>query len=300
MLQPQLPRLKRIAAVHDLSGLGKCSLTVALPVISATGVECACIPTALLSTHTGEFTGWTLHDLSDDMLPIARHWKSTGAEFDGVYTGYLATPHQVHTLEQVIDVISGPESLLIVDPVMADNGSYYSNMGSEMCAAFRHLIRRADVITPNITEAALLTGTDYTPDGHDEDYLNRMLERLAGFGPRMIAITGFRANGMIGNVAFDAKTGETFRALRPMHEGLFYGTGDIFASSLAALLVRGAVLPSALETATALTDDSIARSLRHSTPRRFGVDFEGALPAYLDRVRNLFPEASSFSLTDRS
>lgn len=298
MLQSQLPRLKRIAAVHDLSGLGKCSLTVALPVISATGVECACIPTALLSTHTGEFTGWTLRDLSDEMLPIARHWKSTGVEFDGIYTGYLATPHQAHTLEQVIELISGPDSLLVVDPVMADNGSYYSNMGTEMCEAFRHLIRHADVITPNITEAALLTGTNYTPDGHDEAYLTRMFEALAGFGPRMIAITGIRADGMIGNAAFDAKTGETFRALRPVHEGLFYGTGDIFASSLAALLVRGASLQSALETATALTDDSISRSLRHNTPRRFGVDFEGALPAYLDRVRNLFPEESSFSLSD--
>ena len=298
MQQPPLPRLKRIAAVHDLSGLGKCSLTVALPVISAAGVECSCIPTALLSTHTGEFTGWTLRDLTDEMLPIARHWNSLGVQFDGVYTGYLADPAQAHTLEQVIDLISGPESLLIVDPVMADNGSYYSNMGEEMCAAFRHLIRRADVITPNITEAALLTGTDYTPDGHDDDYLCGMFESLAAMGPRMITITGIRSNGMIGNVAFQAETGESFRALRPLHEGLFYGTGDIFASSLAALLVRGASLQAALETSTALTDDSIARSLRHDTPRRFGVDFEGALPAYLRRVRNLFPEESSLNLSD--
>ena len=288
MHESQLPRLKRIAAVHDLSGLGKCSLTVALPVISATGVECACIPTALLSTHTGEFTGWTLRDLSDAMLPIASHWKSTGAQFDGVYTGYLANPAQTHTLEKVIDVISGADTMLIVDPVMADNGSYYSNMGEEMCAAFRHLIRRADVITPNITEAALLTGMQYTPDGHDEDYLRSMFDALSSLGPHVITITGIRANGMIGNVAFDSETGEIFRALRPMHEGLFYGTGDIFASSLAALLVRGASLQSALEIATSLTDDSIARSLRHDTPRRFGVDFEGALPAYMDRVRNLF------------
>ena len=298
MQEPKLPRLKRIAAVHDLSGLGKCSLTVALPVISAAGVECACIPTALLSTHTGEFTGWTLRDLTDEMLPIARHWKRTGAQFDGVYTGYLANPAQAQTLEQVIDLISNPETTLIVDPVMADNGSYYSNMGEEMCAAFRHLIRRADVITPNITEAALLTGMDYTPDGHDEEYLRRMFDSLAAMGPRMIAVTGIRSGGMIGNAAYDAQTGETFRALRPMHEGLFYGTGDIFASSLAALLVRGADLPSALEIATALTDDSIARSLRHDTPRRFGVDFEGALPAYMDRVRNLFLPDPSLNLSD--
>ena len=298
MHDPQANHLKRIAAVHDLSGLGKCSLTVALPVISATGVECACIPTALLSTHTGEFTGWTLRDLSDEMLPIAQHWKSTGARFDGVYTGYLANPAQTHTLEQVIDLISEPNTTLIVDPVMADNGSYYSNMGAEMCEAFRHLIRRADVITPNITEAALLTGSDYMPDGHDEYYLRRLFDALADLGPRMIAITGIRADGMIGNVAFDAETGETFRALRPLHSGLFYGTGDLFASSLAALLVRGASLRAALETATSLTDESIARSLRYDTPRRFGVDFEEALPAYIDRVRNLFLQHPSLNLSE--
>lgn len=298
MQESMLPRLKRIAAVHDLSGLGKCSLTVALPIISATGVECACIPTALLSTHTGEFTGWTLRDLSEEMVPIARHWQSTKAHFDGIYTGYLADPTQAHTVEKVIDLIASPDSMLVVDPVMADNGSYYSNMGDEMCAAFRHLIRRADVITPNITEAALLTGMDYTPDGHDKAFLSRMFELLAALGPRMIVITGVRVGEMIGNVSFQTETGATFQALRPMHEGLFYGTGDIFASSLAALLVRGAPLRTALETATLLTDDSIARSLRHDTPRRFGVDFEGALPAYIRRVGNLFPDDSSLKLSD--
>ena len=291
-----LPPLKRIAAVHDLSGLGKCSLTVALPVISATGVECACIPTALLSTHTGEFTGWTLKDLSEQMLPIARHWKSTGARFDGIYTGYLADPSQANTVEQVLDLLSGDDTLVVVDPVMADNGSYYSNMGEDMCAAFRHLIRRADVITPNITEAALLAGIPYTPDGHDEAFLRGLFAALSELGPRQIVVTGVRAGDRIGNAAYDVATGKTHLCLRPSHPGLFYGTGDIFASSLAALLVRGASLFQAVDTATLLTDDSIARSLHHDTPRRFGVDFEGALPAYVRRVGNLFPEPSSCQL----
>lgn len=292
MQEPLLPSRKRIAAVHDLSGLGKCSLTVALPIISATGVECACIPTALLSTHTGEFTGWTLRDLSEEMLPIARHWRSTGAKFDGVYTGYLASPAQAHIVEEVLDLIAGPDTLVVADPVMADNGSYYSNMGEEMCAAFRRLIRRADVITPNVTEAALLTGMEYAPDDHDKAYLRALLSALSKLGPRIVAITGVRCKGSIGNVAFDAKTGEISRSLRASYPGPFYGTGDIFASSLAALLVRGAPLQKAMETATLLTHDSIVRSLRHDTPRRFGVDFEGALPAYVQRVGNLFSDVS--------
>ena len=296
MQEPMLPPLKRIAAVHDLSGLGKCSLTVALPVISAPGVECACIPTALLSTHTGEFTGWTLTDLSDQMLPIARHWKSTGAAFDGVYTGYLANPEQAQMVEGVLDLIADRDTILVVDPVMADNGSYYSNMGHDMRDAFRRLIRRAHVITPNITEAALLAGVDYVPDGHDGAYLDSILSELAALGPRVITITGVRAGQQIGNVALDTETGERFQAFRASHAGLFYGTGDIFASSFAALLVRGATLSQALETATMLTDLSIQRSLRHDTPRRFGVDFEGALPAYIRTVGNLFKTDASSKL----
>ena len=239
-----LPPLKRIAAIHDLSGLGKCSLTVALPVISATGVECACIPTAVLSTHTGEFTGWTFRDLSDDMLPIAHHWQRIGARIDGVYSGYLASPEQAQLLAQTLDCIAAPDTLVVIDPVMADNGSYYSKIDDRMCAAFRRLLSRADVITPQ-------------PD-------------------------------VIGNVACDCRTGEMHVSIRPAHPGVFYGTGDVFASALAALLVRGAPLSAALETATALTDESICRSLWRDTPRRFGVDFEGALPAYIRRVEKIF------------
>ena len=260
-----LPPLKRIAAIHDLSGLGKCSLTVALPVISATGVECACIPTAVLSTHTGEFTGWTFRDLSDDMLPIARHWQREGVRIDGIYSGYLASPEQAELLAQTIDCIAAPDTLVIVDPVMADNGIYYSQIDDRMCAAFRRLLSRADVITPNITEAALLAGLPYEP------------------------VTGVRPQpDVIGNVACDCRTGEMYASMRPAHPGLFYGTGDVFASALSGLLVRGAPLSDALETATALTDESICRSLWRDTPRHFGVDFEGALPAYIRRVEKIF------------
>lgn len=289
MNETMLPPLRRIAAIHDLSGLGKCSLTVALPVISATGVECACIPTAVLSTHTGEFTGWTLRDLSADMLPIARHWRSTGAAFDGIYTGYLASPSQAETVMQMIDLLSTEHTLVLVDPVMADNGRYYSNLDDRMCRAFRRLIAHADVITPNITEAALLAGLDYQHEAHGEVYLRTLFERLAALGPGTVVITGVRTEaGEIGNLAFDVASGQIFRCLRPAREGIFYGTGDILASALAALLVRGASVQQALTTATLLTDDSIRRSLRHDTPRRFGVDFEGALPAYIRRVGEIF------------
>ena len=284
-----LPPLRRLAAVHDLSGLGKCSLTVALPVVSATGVECACIPTAVLSTHTGEFTGWTLRDLHEDMLPIARHWATTGATFDGVYSGYLATPEQTEALREIICLLSGPDGHVIVDPVKADNGSYYSNLDDRMCRAFRALIAHADVITPNVTEAALLADMPYRHEDHDADYLRAMSERLAALGPDTIVITGVRPEpGKIGNLAYDRQTGRTDLCVYDAHPGIFYGTGDIFASALAALLVRGAGVSDALRTASDFTDACTCRSLRHDTPRRFGVDFEGALPGYIRAVDALF------------
>lgn len=287
-----LPPLKRIAAIHDLSGLGKCSLTVALPVISATGVECACIPTAVLSTHTGEFTGWTFRDLSEDMLPIAQHWRGAGARFDGIYSGYLASPAQARLLRETIDLLAEERTLVVIDPVMADNGSYYSKMDERMCGAFRALIARADVITPNVTEAALLAGLPYRAAGHDRTYLRRLLDALGALGPRVVTITGVRPEaGRIGNIACDCRTGAVVESLREAHPGVFYGTGDVFASAFAALLVRGAPLPQALDAATALTDESICRSLRHDAPRRFGVDFEGALPGYIRRVEEIFAGA---------
>lgn len=185
-----LPPLKRIAAIHDLSGLGKCSLTVALPVISATGVECACIPTAVLSTHTGEFTGWTFRDLSDDMLPIAHHWQRIGARIDGVYSGYLASPEQAQLLAQTLDCIAAPDTLVVIDPVMADNGSYYSQIDDRMCAAFRRLLSRADVITPNVTEAALLAGLPYEPGTHSDAYLAQLFQALGALGAGVVTVTG--------------------------------------------------------------------------------------------------------------
>ena len=284
-----LPPLKRIAAIHDLSGLGKCSLTVALPVISATGVECACIPTAVLSTHTGEFTGWTFRDLSDDMLPIARHWQREGVRIDGIYSGYLASPEQAELLAQTIDCIAAPDTLVIVDPVMADNGIYYSQIDERMCAAFRRLLSRADASRRTSRRRRCWRGCRMSRARTAMPTSRSWFRALGALGAGVVTVTGVRPQpDVIGNVACDCRTGEMYASMRPAHPGLFYGTGDVFASALAGLLVRGAPLSDALETATALTDESICRSLWRDTPRHFGVDFEGALPAYIRRVEKIF------------
>lgn len=286
-----MDKLKRIAAIHDLSGFGKCSLTVALPVISASGVECACMPTALLSTHTGSFDGFTFRDLSSEMLPIAHHWKREGIVFDGIYSGYLASAAQEETLEEIIDLLADKDTKIIVDPVMADNGSYYSKLGDDMCLAFRKLCGRAHIITPNITEAALLTGRDYSEGPHGEKYLDSLFEGLSKICRGIIAITGVRPDEKnVGVFALDTVTGERCVSVRPMRQGVFYGTGDIFASAFASLILRGAKLADAAETAISLVGESIDRTAKRGTTRRNGVDFEGALPGYVRKVSELFGE----------
>lgn len=283
----------RIAAVHDISGFGKCSLTVALPVISATGVECACLPTALLSTHTGGFTGYTFKDLSDEMLPIARHWREVGATFDGVYSGYLASAEQAELLKRAIAIIRTEKTKLIVDPVMADNGVYYSNFDDNMCQAFRLLCQDADVITPNITEASLMTGIAYNGGPHSEEYIDSLLKALGEICHGMIALTGVRPDkNTIGAVSYDPATGEKHLAVKPVREGDFHGTGDLFASAFSALILRGASLKDSAETAIMLVSESIDRTVKRGTPRRNGVDFEGALPKYILEVAKLFGEES--------
>ena len=288
-MEAKLEKLKRIAAVNDVSGFGKCSLTVALPVVSATGVECACIPTAILSTHTGEFTGWTFHDLTDQMLPIARHWALLDLDFDGIYSGYLASPEQALLVEEIIGTIANEHTLVICDPAMADNGRYYSGLGEGMTEAFRRLCARADVITPNVTEAALLSGVEHSPAPHSHDYIERLFDGLERHAGRYVAITGVHpAEGLIGTVVRDRDTGEERSAMSEALPGMFYGTGDIFASAMAALLVRGAGIGDALDAASALVQESIARTYLRGTPRPYGVDFEGALPNYMRRVEGIF------------
>ena len=219
-----MQRQKRIAAIHDISGAGKCSLTVALPIISAAGVECACIPTALLSTHTGEFVDYIIKDLTDTMLPIAKHWKSCGIELDGIYSGYLASPGQADILRKIIELLSAVETKVIIDPVMADHGEFYSNLDRAMADAFRGLCCMADLLTPNVTEAALLTGIEYKKPPHDGKYIKTLLDALLGLGAKCVAMTGiYSADGTVGNAVCKNGGGPVIET-RPMQPGAFYGT----------------------------------------------------------------------------
>ncbi len=285
----KLPKLPRMAAIHDLSGLGKCSLTVALPIVSATGVECCCIPTALLSTHTGGFTDWTFTDLSGDIVPIAEHWHGLGVGFDAIYSGYLASEAQGKLLERAIELLRGENTLVIVDPAMADNGRYYANLGEGMTECFRGLIKKADIITPNVTEACFLTGMEYRPAVHDVAYVTELIDRLSELGPSFVAITGVSTeSGRVGIAARDNRSGKMCSVMNKTLDGMFHGSGDVFASAFAALLTRGASLEDALATAEEFVTAAIERTAARGTPRQYGLDFEGLLPDYIDACRELF------------
>ena len=287
-----IKKLPRMAAINDISGLGKCSLTVALPVISASGVECCCIPTALLSTHTGCFEDWTFRDLSDDILPIAEHWsKQEDIKFDAIYSGYLASEKQGELIEKCIDYLKSEDTLVIVDPAMADNGKYYANFDEKMSACFRKLIAKADVITPNLTEACFITGTEYIPAPHSEEFVSELIDKLSALGPRIVAITGVCPDKEhVGIVARDNKTGKTSSFMSVSREGTFHGSGDVFASSFAALLTRGADVDTALKLAEGFVSDCIERTEKRNVPRHYGLDFESALPDYVKSIENSFEE----------
>ena len=158
--------MKRVVSIQDISCLGKCSLTVALPIISAMGVETCVVPTAVLSTHTGGFSGFTFHDLTQEVAPIADHWAKEGISFDAIYTGYLGSFEQIHLVSQFFDRFGGQDTLIYVDPAMADNGVLYTGFTPEFAKEMGKLCGKADVIVPNLTEASFMLGVDYV----GEDY----------------------------------------------------------------------------------------------------------------------------------
>ena len=264
---------KRALLVNDLSAVGRCSLTVALPVVSCFGVEAAALPTAVLSTHTGGFTGYTRRDLSDDIPSVAAHWRSLGLSFDGIYTGYLASEAQIGLIENLVRDFPCP--LLLVDPVMADDGRFYAGFGENYLARMRKFVRRADVLLPNLTEASLLTGTPYRPQADEAD-ARALADKLLALGPRSVVIKGVAApGGEIGILAADASERAFFTT--PREPGFYHGAGDVFASVLFAAHLSGEPLAEAARRAASFTYDCVAATRAVGTDTRYGLIYEPLL-----------------------
>lgn len=266
-------------AIHDISGVGKCSLTVALPVLTCCGVETSVLPTAVLSTHTGGFTGFTYRDLTEDMLPMAEHWKSIGLKFQALYSGFLGSVGQIGIVEQIFDWFREKDTLILVDPVMGDGGKLYQTYTQEMADGMARLCRKADIVVPNMTEACHLLGRPYNPGPYTRQEIREILESLCALGPKMAVLTGvWVKEGTLGTACYDSSIGEAHLYLTDRIEGFYHGTGDLFASALLGALLNGASLKDACEVATEYTWRTIETTFEKSKDHRFGPKFECHLP----------------------
>lgn len=269
----------RVAAIHDLSGFGRCSLTIVIPALSAMGIQCCPLPTAYLSTHTGGFEGNTFLDMTDQMAPVSAHWQSLGLRFDAIYTGFMGSREQMALTAEFLLTFRRPGCPAVVDPVMGDHGRPYRTYTPDMCAAMGELAALADVITPNRTEAALLLGEDCESISlKTEADCRRWAEALSLDGRRSVVLTGVSLEpGRVGAACFDRDTGCTDFASAPLAPGQFHGTGDLFSSVLAGALVRERSLIEAAQMAADFTSLCAARTGKQDIPRREGIDFEPLL-----------------------
>lgn len=275
--------MKRLLTVQDISCVGKCSLTVALPIISAMGIECAILPTAVLSTHT-MFRGYTFRDLTDDLDPIIDHWVAEGLGFEAVYTGYLGSQKQLDVVARLFDLHKG--SYRVVDPVMADNGRLYPGFTVEFAKEMAKLCGKADIILPNMTEACFMLDVPYPGTSYDEAFVRDMLVRLAALGPKIAVLTGVSLEeGKLGAMAYDSESGEFFYYCREHLPASFHGTGDIFASAFTGALVRGGDYKEALRVAADYTVECIRLTLSNPEHVNYGVEFERAIPYLCERIK---------------
>lgn len=271
---------KRVAAIHDISCFGKCSLTVALPIISAAGIECAGIPTAVLSTHTGGFSGYTFRDLTEDIMPVASHWKKEGIEFDAVYTGYLGSVEQIDLVCQAVDTFGTKDTLLIVDPVMADHGRLYGGFPDNFPKEMVRLCAKADIITPNITEAAFMTDMPYMEAPYSKEYIEQLLSGLRKFASGKIVLTGvcFK-EGEIGAACLEDD--ELEYIFTPHVDAAYHGTGDIFTSTLTCGILKGKSLKESALIAAKYTAGCIKLTKEQYPEMKYGVNFEMQIPNLL-------------------
>lgn len=269
--------MKRVLTIQDISCLGKCSLTIALPVISALGSETVIIPTAVLSTHT-MFSNFTCKDLSDQIEPIEQHWLNEGIKFDAIYTGYLGTIEQIDQIKELFANFRDENTLIVVDPVMADNGKLYPAFNMDYVKKNAELCSSADIIVPNITEAAFMTGLEYR-EKHDESYIKELLAGLNELGARISVLTGVSLEeGKTGVMGYDRSTGEYYLYQNDKINASFHGTGDLFSSTCVGEMMKGLDWRDAMRIAADYTAHTIEVTLQNPDKPWYGVDFETTLP----------------------
>ena len=277
-----MSELKRVAAIHDLSGVGRCSLSVILPTMSVMGIQVCPVPTALLSTHTSGYGDVVLKDMTDYIPDALRHYISAGIGFDCIYSGFLASEAQVSHCLEFMD--SFRSALRVVDPVMGDGGKRYRTYDDELCRRMGELVAAADIITPNLTEASILLGTAYPDAPLTVGEVKKMLVKLASKGPKTVVITSvIMADGEICNAGYNSEHSAFWRVPYEMIPKSYPGTGDIFASVLTGGILLGDSLPIAMTRATAFCEYAIKTTFGYGAPAREGVMLEKCLPMLAEK-----------------
>ncbi len=269
--------MKRILSVQDISCLGKCSLTLALPVISALGTETVILPTGILSTHT-MFNNFVVKDLGDFLKPAAEHWKNEKVAFDGIYTGYLGTEEEIDLVKELASAFRGPDTVVFVDPAMADHGKLYPAFDMNYARKNAELCAVADYVVPNITEACFMTGTPYTEE-YDEKYVKALLYALADKGAKISLLTSVSfEKGKTGVAGYDREKDEYFVYQNTRIDAAYHGTGDLFSSVCVGALMKDIKWQDAIRIAADYTAHTIEVTLHDPSEPWYGVDFETTLP----------------------
>ncbi len=266
---------KKIAVINDLSGFGRCSLTVSIPVISYMGIQCCPVLTSILSNHTG-FCEFFFDDYTKHMQAYIDQWKKLDLKFSGIMTGFMASSEQIHITERFIRDFREKDTIVVIDPAMGEHGIPYTTYTDAMCMEMKRLVQYADIITPNLTEACILTGVSYHKGSWSESELFRMAERLIGQGAKKVVITGLDWNNQVGNVV--CEQGTSPRMLVHQKSGEFRsGTGDLFASILACDAVHGVSIEESVLKAGEFVNKAIEATQRLQIPETDGLAFEEVL-----------------------
>ena len=275
--------MKKILTIQDISCVGKCSLTVALPIISAMGVEAAILPTAVLSTHT-MFKNFVVQDLTEQIKPFSAHWKSENMAFDALYTGYLGSFDQIDLMKELFADFKTADNFTFVDPAMADNGNLYPAFDTAFAKYMATLCAKADYIVPNITEACFMTDTEYKTQ-YDKAYIKDLLLKLSSLGTRICILTGVSfEEGTTGVMGYDREKNEFYYYKHERLPVSYHGTGDIFSSTCVGALIRGLPWQEAVQIAADYTAQCIRVTLEDPSKPWYGVNFEQAIPYLVHRL----------------
>ena len=271
---------KRLVTIQDISCFGKCSITVALPVISALGIETVVLPTAVLSTHTGEFKNYTFHPLHNELKGITKHWESLGIEFDAIYVGYIGSNELICAVRDFIDRFKKENTIVFIDPAMADNGKFYSGLDKNYAKNLAELCKKADIISPNITEAMILSGD--SPENYKSvDNTKEIAKKLSDLCNNVI-ITGVHNETSITTLSYEKNTDMLYSAQKPLYDGVFYGSGDLFASAFIGMYLSDASLSEATQNASDFVNDCILKTLEERDKYWYGLKFEQSLSFLTD------------------